>query len=121
MAVAASQIAGGSDKAPWSPGFSDSPVGLEAPEIEYHVSLMAPLVPAGCLLCKRLVREYAQAISDHNRIHCAYLVAILQGEDSSFEGEIARAENRKESVFYAILSHQREHLFNRVAQKSALM
>jgi hypothetical protein len=79
---------------------------------------MASLVPAGCLLCQRLVREYASAISDHNRIYCAYLAAILHGDDAKFEGEVAWAETRKENAFYVILAHQREHFSDSIRRRA---
>jgi hypothetical protein len=68
-------------------------------------------------MCQRLVREYARAISDHNRIRCAYLAAILHGEDAEFEAEVAWAETRKENAFYLILAHQREHLSDNIRSR----
>ena len=51
----------------------------------------------------------ASAVSDLNRISCAQLAAILNGDDASFEGELARAENRRDNAKYAIPGHQQEH------------
>jgi len=71
-------------------------------------SLGSP-VPIGCIEKWRLLRAFAKAVSDYNRMNSAQLAAVLNGEDFPFEEEIVAAADRKEQAKYAVLAHQMEH------------
>jgi len=62
-----------------------------------------------CLHKEKLIREFANAVSEYNRMHSAQLAAVLKGEDFLFADEIAQAEQRKDEAKYAILAHRQEH------------
>ena len=62
-----------------------------------------------CLQREKLIREFAHAVSEYNRMHSAQLAAVLKGEDFPFCDEIAKAEQRKDDAKYAILAHRQEH------------
>jgi hypothetical protein len=62
-----------------------------------------------CFEKEKLLREFAHAVSEYNRMHSAQLAAVLKDEDFPFGEEIAKAEQRKEEAKYAILAHRQEH------------
>jgi hypothetical protein len=71
---------------------------------------MATPVPViACIEKEKLMRAFAQAVSEHHRMQTAQVAAVLQGEDFPFENEIARAAAQRENAKYAILAHQQEH------------
>jgi hypothetical protein len=55
---------------------------------------------------EKLLREFAKAVSEYNRMHSAQLAAVLKGEDFLFQVEIADAGQRKDQAKYAILEHR---------------
>jgi hypothetical protein len=57
----------------------------------------------------RLLRVFAKAVSDMNRIHSAQVAAVLNDEGFHFEQEFAEALARKENAKYAVLTHQQQH------------
>jgi hypothetical protein len=62
-----------------------------------------------CLQKEKLLKEFARAVSEYNRMHTAQLAAVLNGEDFPFEQEIALANERREQAKYAILAHREAH------------
>lgn len=73
-------------------------------------SVMEPLQQAYlCVESMRLLKEYANAVSECHRMQTAQLVAVRNGENFPFEEEIAKAAIRRENVKYAILAHREEH------------
>jgi hypothetical protein len=70
---------------------------------------MAAPVPAACIEKRRLLRAFAAAVSDYNRMHSAQLAAVLRGEDFQFQEEIARAAEEKDRAKYAVMAHREAH------------
>ena len=62
-----------------------------------------------CVEKERLLREFARAVSEYNRMQSAQVAAVLKGVDFPFREEIAKAERRKDEAKYAIIAHQQEH------------
>ena len=62
-----------------------------------------------CIEKERLLKEYAAAVSEFNRMQSAQLAAVLQGEEFRFEEQIAQAAERRENAKYAIIAHQERH------------
>ena len=58
---------------------------------------------------EKLLREYAKAVSEYNRMNSAQVAAVLRGEDFMFQDEIEKAGRRKDEAKYAILEHRQEH------------
>jgi hypothetical protein len=68
--------------------------------------------PSPIIACpekKRLLEEFARAVSDFNRMHSAQFAAALKGEDFPFEKELDEAMTRKLKAKDAVLAHQEEH------------
>lgn len=62
-----------------------------------------------CFYKERLLRAFAHAVSDYNRMHSAQLAAVVRGEDFPFKEEIAQAHLVMEQAKYDVLSHRDEH------------
>ena len=62
-----------------------------------------------CIEKRRLLQEFAHAVSEFNRINSAQVAAVMRGEDFPFQMELADALDRKEQAKYAILAHQEQH------------
>lgn len=70
---------------------------------------MTAPTPSICIEKERLIREFANAVSEHHRMQSAQVKAVLNGEDFLFEAEIADTAARRENAKYAILAHRRDH------------
>jgi hypothetical protein len=65
--------------------------------------------PLACSEKHRLLREFALAVSEYNRMNSAQVAAVLRGEDFPFSEQIAEAAERKNAAKYAVLEHQSQH------------
>jgi hypothetical protein len=65
--------------------------------------------PLACIEKQRLLRAFAHAVSEYNRMNTAQVAAVLRGEPVQFQEQIARAGERKDAAKYAILLHEQEH------------
>jgi hypothetical protein len=65
--------------------------------------------PLVCIEKQRLLRAFAQAVSEYNRMNTAQVAAVLRGEPVQFQEQIANAGERKDAAKYAILVHEQEH------------
>jgi hypothetical protein len=71
--------------------------------------MASPLPTIACAEKRRLLRAYAKAVSDMNRIHSAQVAAVRNGEGFLFQHELDEATSRKENAKYAVLAHEHEH------------
>jgi hypothetical protein len=71
--------------------------------------MSAAPTPVLCIERERLVKAFAKAVSDLNRMHTAQIAAIARNEDFRFEEEIAEADRVRENAKYAILQHREGH------------
>jgi hypothetical protein len=96
---------------------ADSPADFIAPAdgwiallLRYAGKRVASPVPAVlCIEKERLLKAFAQAVSEHHRMQSAQVAAVLRGQDFPFEEEIARAAARREEAKYNVIAHQTEH------------
>lgn len=66
-------------------------------------------MPMPCEQQQRLLRAFAAAVSDYNRIHGEQVHAVMNGENFPFEEEIARASAERHRLKEAIIQHRRAH------------
>jgi hypothetical protein len=71
--------------------------------------MSALAVPVFCTKKATLLREFARAVSELNRMHSAQVAALVRDEGFQFQEEIAKAGDRKDQLKYAILAHCEEH------------
>ena len=64
--------------------------------------------PVFCLLKQKLMKAYAQAVSEHNRIQSAQVAAVIHGTVSSY-WELEAARTQMEQAKAAVLAHRQEH------------
>ena len=62
-----------------------------------------------CIERERLLKEFAKAVSEHNRMQSAQVAAVLKGQDFPFREEIEKAATAKDRAKYAVLAHRQEH------------
>jgi hypothetical protein len=62
-----------------------------------------------CVEKWKLLKAYAWAVSEFNRMNSAQLAALRNGEGFRFTDQIAAAERHKDNAKYAILKHEEEH------------
>jgi hypothetical protein len=78
-------------------------------QVWHNSGLATKPSPALCFEKQRLLKDYANAVSECNRIQSAQVVAVKRGESFTFENELATASQRRENAKYAILTHTEEH------------
>lgn len=71
--------------------------------------MVAPGSHFACIEKRRLLKSFADAVSEYNRIQSAQLAAVLNGDGFQFQAELGEAEARKENAKYAVLIHEEEH------------
>jgi hypothetical protein len=70
---------------------------------------MAAPVPVLCIEKWTLLRAFATAVSNYNRMQSAQLAAVLRGEDFQFQAQIEEAAHERDQLKYAILAHRESH------------
>jgi hypothetical protein len=71
--------------------------------------MVAPGSHFACIEKRRLLKTFADAVSEYNRIQSAQLAAVLNGDGFQFQAELAEAEARKENAKYGVLIHEELH------------
>jgi len=77
-------------------------------EVAYDEPMATP-APVLCIEKERLIRAFAHAALEYNRLTSIRVAALLKGDQPPPQGAIADAETRKENAKYAVLAHQDEH------------
>jgi hypothetical protein len=73
---------------------------------------MAPQPETRVLACpemRRLLQKFTSAVSEHERMQTAQLVAVMNGDGTLFEEWIAKAAEQKDQAKQAIITHRQEH------------
>ena len=58
---------------------------------------------------EQLLHDFAQVVSEYQRMHAAQLQAVLKGQDFPFEEWIAEAAARRVQLKQALLQHRQQH------------
>ena len=69
---------------------------------------MAP-APQFCRERHQLVTAFTLAVSEYNRIQSLQMEAIIKGEGSSLDADLAGARKRMDCAKNAVLEHERFH------------
>jgi hypothetical protein len=72
-------------------------------------TMVAPGSHFACIEKRRLLKTFADAVSEYNRIQSAQVAAVMNGDGFQFQDELAVAEARRENAKYAVLLHEEEH------------
>ena len=62
-----------------------------------------------CIAKERLIREYAQAVADCDRLLKAQVESLYRGGDLYPEVEFTAAAQRREDAKYSLIAHQEQH------------
>jgi hypothetical protein len=58
---------------------------------------------------ERLLRAFAAATLDYNKLYAARVAVLALGEDAPPIDQLAEAETQRDNAKYALLLHQDEH------------
>jgi hypothetical protein len=70
---------------------------------------MASLGRVMCSERERLLRAFAMATLDYNKLYAARVAVLALGEDAPPIDQLAEAETQRDNAKYALLLHQEEH------------
>ena len=68
--------------------------------------------PAPVVTCReqrKLLKAFAHAVREYQRMQTAQVAAVLNGKDFLFEDWVEKAAKAKDEAMYAILRHREEH------------
>ena len=71
--------------------------------------MASPSTTVACSQKRDLLRDFAMAVAEVNRLHSAQVAAVLNDEGFRFQEELGIAEARRDNAKYAAITHQQEH------------
>jgi hypothetical protein len=65
--------------------------------------------PIHCIEKERLLKAFAAAVGEYNRMNSARVAALRRGDELTFAAQLEEAAERMDNARYAIIAHREQH------------